>query len=119
MSRTYATGTGTFTIDADASPLVHAFQAARLAVIAEVAARLGGEKVSVARPAPGMLVVTAHEEQMAAVVAEPEEAQVFCPLVLDVVTDDEESVQDFAEYLRDRTDNVVVVARQAGADPAS
>lgn len=116
-TRTFATAM--FTIANDASPLVFAFQAARLAVIAEVAARVGGSKVTVNRPAPGMLIISAHEQEMAAILAELEAAQVFAPLVLDVVADDERGVEDFGEYLRDRTDNVVIVARKAPIPPAS
>lgn len=110
--------TATFTIANDASPLVYAFQAARLAVIAEVAARVGGSKVTVNRPAPGMLIISAHEGEMAAILAELEKAQVFSPLLLDVVADDEHGVEDFAEFLRDRSDNVVIIARKAPHGPA-
>jgi hypothetical protein len=111
--------TATFTTANDASPLVYAFQAARLAVVAEVAARVGGSKVTVNRPAPGMLITSAHEQEMAAILAELEAVQVFAPLELDVVADDENAVQDFAEFLRDRTDSTVIIARKAPQGPAS
>ena len=116
-TRTFAAAT--FTIANDASPLVFAFQAARLAVIAEVAVRVGGDKVTVSRPAPGMLILSAHEAEMAAILAELEKVQVYSPLVLDVVADDVQGVSDFAEYLRDRTEQVVVIARKAPQGPAS
>jgi len=119
MSATRTFANATFQIANDASPLVYAYQAARLAVIAEVAARVGGSKVTVNRPAPGMLIVTAHEQELAAILAELEKAQVFGPLLLDVVADDESGVEDIAEFLRDRTDNVVVIARKAPIPPAS
>src|SRR5690349_2859752 len=96
-SRTFATAT--FTVADNASPLVFAFQALRLAVIAEVAGRVGGDRVTVSRPAPGLLILSAHEQEMAAILAELEAAQVFAPLVLDVVAADEQGVEDFAEHL--------------------
>ena len=116
-ARTFATAT--FTVASDASPLVFAFQAARLAVIAEVVAHVGGDKVTVSRPSPAMLILAAHGEEMAAILAELETAQVFAPLVLDVVADGEQGVEDFGEYLRDRSDNVVIIAREAPQGPAS
>jgi len=117
MSRTFATAT--FTADGNASPLVYAFQVARLAVVAEVAARIGGNKITLARPAPGLLLVTAHQDEMAAIVAELEKAQVLSPLLLDVSATEDVAAEDYAEFIRDRTDNVVVVARPAEAGPAS
>lgn len=119
LSTTRTFAAATFQIANDASPLVYAFQAARLAVIAEVAARVGGSKVTVNRPAPGLLIVSAHEEEMAAILAELEHAQVYSSLMLDVVADDDQGVQDFAEYLRDRSDMTVIIARQAPQGPAS
>ena len=116
-TRTFATAT--FQVADNASPLVYAFQALRLAVVAEVAARVGGSKVTVNRPTPGMVIVTAYEEEMASILAELEKAQVFAPLVFDVVAADERGVEDYAEFLRDRTDNVVVIARRAPQGPAS
>lgn len=110
--------TATFTVNDNASPLVFAFQAARLAVIAEVAARVGGDRVTVNRPAPGMLILTAYPDEMATILAELEKAQVFCPLELDVVSPDEQGVEDFAEFLRSRSDSVSIIARKAPTDPA-
>lgn len=119
MSTTRTFATATFTIANDASPLVYAFQAARLAVIAEVASRVGSDRVTVNRPTPGLLILTTYQEEMAAILAELERAQVFCPLVLDVVAAEERAVEDYAEFLRDRSDNTVIVARKAPQGPAT
>lgn len=106
-----------FAIDPEADPLTFAFQASRLALVRQAATRVSGLKVD--QPVPTLLLVTGGEQEMAAILAALESAQVFGPLLLDVVADDEQGVQDYAEYLRDRTDNVVIVARKALQGPAS
>lgn len=108
----------TFTVDSDASPLVFAYQAARLAVVAEVAARFVGGRVRLDRPAPGLMLLTAFRKELSAILADLEAAGAFAPLVLDIVADGEQEVEAFAEHLRGRTDQAVVVARRAKAGPA-
>ncbi len=106
-----------FTIDPSADPPVFAYQAARLALVHHVAARVSGLKVD--QPLPTLLLVTGAEQPMAELLAALEKAQAYSPLVLDVDAADEQGVQDFAEFLRDRSDTTVIVARQAQSGPAS
>jgi hypothetical protein len=120
--KTYATLT--FTADGGADPLVFAFQAARLAVI-EAAARRQADRyvpqgrLSVTRPAPTLLILTVYEDDLAAIMADLVKAQVFGPVELEVSDTatsrpaGQMAAQDFAEYLRDRFDGLVVLARPA------
>lgn len=106
-----------FSIDPSADPLTFSFQAARLALTHHLVARVPGLKLD--RPVPTLLLVTGAEQPMADLLAALEAAQVYSPLVLEVVADDDQGVQDFAEFLRDRSDNVVIIGRKAQASPAS
>lgn len=106
-----------FSIAADADPLAHAFQSARVALVHREAGRIEGLKLDL--PLPTLLLVTGAEEPMARFVAALEDAQVFAPVELEVHADDEQAVEDYAEYLRDRTDNVVILARPADPGPAA
>ena len=108
------------TIQADnaASPVVHAFQLLRIAVVEAAARRLMEKndppRMSVSMISPGWLDVVAYADDMAALLAELEKAQVYAPVVLFVGKANDRAskmeAEDFAEYLRDRTDNVVVIA---------
>jgi hypothetical protein len=105
-----------FTVVADADPLLFAFQAARLALVQREAVTAG---LKIDRPVPTLLLVTGAAEPMARLIAALEGAHVFALVELEVDAADEAAVQDFAEYLRDRTDSVVILARPADPGPAS
>jgi hypothetical protein len=104
-----------FACDQQADPLVHAFQATRLALAHREATALG-LKVDVF--SPQCIAVTGSEEPMARLLASLEKAQVFAALSLDVDAATEKGAEDYAEYLRDRSDNIVIVARQVESGPA-
>jgi hypothetical protein len=106
-----------FAISPEADPLVHAYQAARLALVHREAGRIPGLKADL--PAPTLLLVTGAEEPMARLLAALEAAQVFASVEVEVDAENDQAVQDFAEYLRDRSDVVVVVARRADPGPAA
>jgi hypothetical protein len=106
-----------FTIAPNADPLAFSFQAARLALVHREAGSIPGLKLD--RPVPTLLLVTGAEEPMARLVAALETAQLFAAVELEVHAADEQAVEDFAEYLRDRTDNVVVIAMPADSGPAT
>ncbi len=106
-----------FTISSEADPLVHAFQAARLALVHREASRIPVLKVELA--VPSLLLVTGSEEAMARLLAALEAAQVFAAVEVGVDAADERAVQDFGEYLRDRSDSVVIIARRADPGPAA
>lgn len=105
-----------FAIDTAADPLTFSFQAVRLALVHQLARRTAGLHVDC--PLPTLLRITGADQPMAELLATLERAQVFAPLELDVIAADEQGVEDFAEYLRDRTDQVVIIARKAPKDPA-
>lgn len=106
-----------FAVSSEADPLVHAFQAARLAVAHREAGRISGLKADM--PVPTLLIVSGAEDPMAQFLAALEQAHAFAPVELDVDADTDEGTEDFAEYLRDRTDSVVIIARSAQVGPAS
>jgi hypothetical protein len=106
-----------FAVSPQADPLVHAYQAARLALVHREAGRIPGLKADL--PVPTLLLVTGAEEAMAQLLAALEAAQVFAAVEVEVDAENDQAVQDFAEHLRDRSDNVVVVARRADPGPAA
>lgn len=121
-----AYATMTFRVVDSATPLVYAFQAARLAVIEAVARRehdKAPDEMTISQPANGLLMVTAYPDRLSAILDELEKAQVFAPVVLEVSRDgrpaSQTDAEDVAEYIRDRTDQVVVISRPARGFPAS
>jgi hypothetical protein len=106
-----------FTVAADADPLTYSYQAARLALVHREATVITGLKID--KPLPTLLLVTGAVEPMARLIAALKGAHVFAPVELEVHAADEAAVQDFAEHLRDRPDNVVILARPADPGPAS
>lgn len=126
--KTYATLT--FRADDNNDPLVFAFQAARLAVIEAAARRqnerygTGNDKLTISRPAPTLLMITAYADDVVAIVAALVKAQVFAPLTLEVSDSprrpsDKMTCEDFAEFIRDRVEDAVIIARPAREVPAS
>lgn len=106
-----------FTVSSEADPLAHAFEATRLALAHREAGRISGLKIEL--PVPSLLLVSGSEEAMARLLAALEAAHVFAAVEVEVDTADEQAVQDFGEYLRDRTDNLVVIVRRADPGPAA
>lgn len=126
--KTFATMT--FRADDNNDPLVFAFQAARLAVIEAVARRqnerytvvTGNDRVTVSRPAPTLLMVTAYADDVVAIVAALVKAQVLAPLTLEVSDSprnpsNKMTCEDFAEFIRERVQGVEIHARPARETP--
>jgi 6-pyruvoyltetrahydropterin/6-carboxytetrahydropterin synthase len=86
--------------------LVRTHQSATAALAEREARQVAGLNVS---SAAGLLIVQGDENALAALIARLEAAGVYAPVGVEVFGTDEEA-EDMAEFIRDRTDSVVVVA---------